>query len=122
MYVADKFSQIGVLLAKDRFVAVLEELAVPAVSLVERYCVTREDAGHDRMERDLARFAEQMSMVAEKSPGVAGSMGVGEHFPYPLYETILVDVITKDEPPLDAAHDDVMKHSFSIETGMTWHK
>ena len=54
MNVADEFGQIGVFPAEGRLIAVLEELAVMVMSLIEDDRMTGEEAGHDRMEGDRA--------------------------------------------------------------------
>jgi hypothetical protein len=122
MYVTDKFGQIGIFLAKDRLIPILEELAVSAVSLIERHCVSCEDAGHDRMERNPACLTEQVCVIAEERPRITRGTGVGKHSPHPFNETVFVNVIPEDQPTFDAAHNDVVEHSFSIKTGMSWHK
>jgi len=46
---------------------------------------------------------------------------VGKHIPHSLNEAALVDVIAEDQPPLDTTDNDMVEHTFRVETGMTGH-
>ena len=60
-------------------------------------------------------------MVAEKRPCVAGSVGVGEYLSHPLDKAVFVALVTKDQPPLDAADDDMVQDAGGVETSMAGH-
>jgi hypothetical protein len=62
-----------------------------------------------------------MSMIAHERPCVTGGAGIGEYLSHTLHKTIFVGIITKDQSSFDAAHNDMVEHSFGIETGMTGH-
>ena len=121
MNVTDEFDEIGVFLAENRLIAVLEELTVTVMSLIEDDRVTGEEAGHDRMEGNRARLQEQMGVIAEERPCVTGGVGVGEYLLHSFDKAVLVDIITEDQSPLDAADNDMVEHAFGVETAMAGH-
>jgi hypothetical protein len=41
--------------------------------------------------------------------------------PHSFDEAIFVDIVAQDQSPVDAPDDDVVEHTFGIESGMTGH-
>ena len=121
MNVADQFGEIGIFLAENGLIAILKKLTMPTVPPVKGNRMTREKPGHDPMKGDRAGLEQQMSVIGEECPCIAGGMGVGEYLPHSFDEAIFVDIIAEDQSPLDTPDDDVMEHAFGIETGMTRH-
>ena len=62
-----------------------------------------------------------MGVIAEECPCITGGMGIGEYLAHTLDKAVSVGIVTEDQSPLDAADNNVVKHTFSIETGMTGH-
>jgi hypothetical protein len=120
MNVADQFGEIGIFLAENGLIAILKKLTMPTVPPVKGNRMTREKPGHDPMKGDPG-LEQQMSVIGEECPCIAGGMGVGEYLPHSFDEAIFVDIIAEDQSPLDTPDDDVMEHAFGIETGMTRH-
>ena len=121
MNVADQFGEIGIFLTENGLIAILKKLTMAVVPLIEGNRMTREKPGHDPMKGDCAGLEEQMSVIAEECPCIAGGMGVGEYLPHSFDEAIFVDIVAEDQSSLDAPDDDVVEHTFGIETGMTGH-
>jgi len=48
-------------------------------------------------------------------------MSGNEYLSHSFDEAIFVDIVTEDQSSLDASDDDVVEHTFGIETGMTGH-
>ncbi len=119
--VADELDEVLLFLRQHRLVAILEQLAVAVMSPVEADCLPREEAGHDGVKRDRAGLQQEMRVVAEERPGIAGRARLGENLTHPLDEAIPVDVVPEDQPPFDAAHDDVVKDSGPIEPSVAGH-
>lgn len=69
--VADELQEIGLLLAEDGLVAVLEQVAGPLVAPVVPDRVGRQKAPHHLCERRLSRPEEQMKVVRDEGEGVA---------------------------------------------------
>ena len=61
-------------------------------------------------------------MIAEERPRVTGGMRIRENFSHPFHEAVFINVITEDQASFNTADNDVVEHSFSIETGMTGHR
>jgi hypothetical protein len=72
------------------------------------------------MEGDGSRLEDEMRVIAEESPGVAGCVGVRKDFAHPFDKAIPVDIVTEDQAPLDTADDDMMENAFGVQTGMAW--
>ena len=121
MNVADELRQIGVFLAENRLVAILEELAVAAMPLIEGDRMAGEQAGHDSMEGDRAGLQEQMRVIAEERPCITGGAGVGEYLPHSFDKAVFVDIIAEDQSPLDAADDDMVENAVGVEAAMAGH-
>lgn len=56
MDVPDKFTQVGFLLAENRFVAVLKQMTVSTVAAVERNSISGQQSPHDGGNRCQACF------------------------------------------------------------------
>jgi hypothetical protein len=61
--IAHQLEQVRFLLAQDRFVAILEEIPVAVMATVEDPCVSRQDASHDRRQRDATRTEQKVHVV-----------------------------------------------------------
>jgi hypothetical protein len=122
MNVTDEFRQIGVFLAENGFVPILKELAVAAMPFVKRDRMTGKETGHHRVEGDCTGLHQDMGVVTEKRPRVTGSVCLVQYLPHPLDKTVLIDLITEDQSPLDAADDDVVEDAGGVETSMTGHR
>ena len=73
MNVADQFFEVGILLAYDGFVAVLEELTCPAIAAVEGNDVPGQELAHEESDTQGTASEEEMGMIREKSPRIARS-------------------------------------------------
>ena len=119
--IADKLGEIGVFLTENRLVAILEELPVTVVLFVEAHGVAGKQTGHDGVKGCPPSLHEEMRVIAEKRPCVAGGMGIGEYLAHPFDEMILVDIITEDQSSFYAADDDMVEDVWGIQTGVAWH-
>ena len=71
MDISDKFKEVRFFLAEDRLVAVLKEVTVTSVALVERDGVTGEKASHQRGNRNGSAAKKEMDVVSEDRPRIA---------------------------------------------------
>jgi hypothetical protein len=65
--VADELGEIGIFLAEDGLVAILKELAVTAVPLIEGNCMAGKQASHDGVERGLAGLEQKMGILPRRA-------------------------------------------------------
>ncbi len=119
--ITNQFDKIGILLAKNRFVPILEELAVTVMSFIKGDGMAGEEAGHDGVERDNAGLEREMGVVAQERPRITGSVGIHEDPLHPFQKAVFIHIITEDQSTFNAANDDMVEHPLSVETGMTWH-
>lgn len=69
MDVPNQLQQIGVLVADDGFVTILEKMAGALVAQVEDHGVAGQQSPHDLGEGALIRPQQQMEVVVEQRPG-----------------------------------------------------
>jgi hypothetical protein len=70
--VTHQLQQIGVLLAQNRFVTILEEHAVSTATAVESYSVAGQQPSHHKRYGNKTRAQEQMYVIAHQCPSIAG--------------------------------------------------
>ena len=121
MNITDELGEIGIFLTENGLIAILKKLAVPAVSFVEGHRMTGEKTGHHLMEGNRTGLKEQMSVIGEKRPCIAGGMGVSDCLSHSFDKTVFVNIVTENQPFFDSTDDDVVECSFGIEAGMTGH-
>jgi hypothetical protein len=86
MDIADQILEIGVLLADNRFITVLKKMTRPVSPAIEGYCIAGKKSCHDRGQGHVTRTDEEMHVVGEKRPCVAGSAGLREERAAPFDE------------------------------------
>ena len=85
MNITDQLKEIGVFLAEDRFIPILEEVAMSPMAAVVGDGVAGEKSSHHRGDRDPARPKQEMNVIRKQDPGIAGSGGLGKNvFPADL--------------------------------------
>lgn len=78
MNVADQLKQIGIFLAGNGFIAVLEQVPRTFVLEIEDYGVAGKQAAHEDGEFCHPRAEEQMEVIGHERPGKAVGAGFGE--------------------------------------------
>ena len=122
MNIADQLKQIGIFLAEDRFIPILEEVAMSPVATVVGDGVTGEKSSHYRCDRDRACPKQEVNVIRKQDPGIAGSGGLGKNVSQPIYKSIPILVILEDSSALDPSHNDVMQSTGSVDTGSSGHR
>ena len=74
------------------------------------------------MQRALAGRQEQVDVVGEERPGVAGRAGLRERVAEDLPERQPVRVVAEDLPPLDAARHHVVQGPGEVDAGEAGHE
>jgi len=76
MDIPDQLQEVRIFFADDGFVAVLEEVPCPFVSLVEGNGVPGHQFPHNLAERSKPGAQEHVKMVRDQGPGVALGLGL----------------------------------------------
>ena len=122
MDIADEFQQIGIFLAQNRFVPVLEQVAHPVVAPIEVYGVTGEQFFHQGRNGNVAGSQQQMEMIWDQGPGEAAGAGFRQKFAQALQKAVIVHLIAKDRLPGDTPADDVVQRAGGVYAGLPGHE
>ena len=113
--------KIIVLIAKDGFVAVLEEMAGAAVATIKIQGVPGEEFSHDRGDARLAALEKDVNMIVHKDPGIDCALplrdGPAESFEEPGF----VLIVSKDVRLVDPSYHDVVQSTWNIQSCLAWH-
>jgi len=109
MDVPDQFQQVRVLLTQDGLVAVLKKMAAAMVAEVIADGVSRQEPLHHGGQRGSARSQQEMKVIGNQGPSIAGGLGFDENFPEAMEEIFPVGITQKDLLPGDSASDDMMQ-------------
>jgi hypothetical protein len=98
------------------------KLSMPPVSMIEPDRITGEKSSHDMGEGRGTGTEQQVCMVGDQGPGIAGGWGFAKNFPETRNKIIPVQVVPENDLTLDPPDDDVMEGSGRINSGLSWHK
>jgi hypothetical protein len=121
MDVSHQLEEIGILLAENRLVPIMKEVAVPPVPVVEDDGVTREKTSHHGGDGHATRLEKQMDMVRHESPSETGCSGLLKDSPESVDKRPPIRVIGKDLPAFDSPKDDMVKSARGVNTSLAWH-
>ncbi len=121
MNVSDKFSEIEVFLADDRFITVLKKLAVAFVPAVEGNGIPRQQFPHERREAISIGSQEKVGVIGHQDPGVTEHVSLGNKRGESVDEVFVVFFVSEDFSSFDSPDDDMMENSRGIEAGLPWH-
>ncbi len=119
--VADEFPEVHLLFTEHGLVAVLENLAVPFVPLVESDDIARKESPHEVGDTRGAAPQKKMGVVGHEGPGVAGCTCLRQEGGQPDDEVVPFPGIPEYVPSLYAADHDMMEGACCIETGLSRH-
>jgi hypothetical protein len=120
--ITDQLKEIGVFLAEDRFIPILEEVTMSPMAAVVSDGVTGEKSSHHHGDGDRACPKQEVNVIRKQDPGIAGSGGLGQNVSQPTYKSIPILVILEDSSALDASYNDVMQSTGSVDTGLSRHR
>ena len=118
--VADQVPEVGVCLDDEGLVAVLEEMAVPAMAPVVRLGVAGEEPAHELGEPLGATPEQQVRVVGQEGPGIDRGPGRRGDRAQAGHESLPILPIGHDLPPLDPAEDDVVQGPRGIQPCLSW--
>jgi len=114
MDIADQLQQIGLFLAENGFVAVLEKMPASFMTAVEAHHISGQQATHDRTHRNIAGPDQKVEMIGYQGKGIAGGSGIQQNGTQSFQKIIPVLVIPEDTAPLDPAANDMMQGSWCV--------
>ena len=121
MDVANKLKEVGVFLANDRFVAVLEKMAGAIVPLVEGNGIACQQTAHERGKAGRTAAEKQMEVVGDEGPGIyARSRGFYE-IADSFYKHLAIPVVLEDRTALYTSNRHMVKAAFDIKTWLARH-
>jgi hypothetical protein len=120
--ITDKFEQITLLLAKNRFIAVLEKVAAPLMSPVKADCVPGEYFPHQITQRSVPGTDQEMKVVGEKGPGQALTTGLEQSLFEPAKKIVAVPFAEKNLLTIMAADDNVVDSAGEVDSLMSGHR
>jgi hypothetical protein len=108
MDVANQLQQIGILLAENGFITVLEKMPATLVPTVEAHRIPGEQALHDNRYRYIPGAQQQMEMVRHEGPGVTGGSRFAHNLAKPAEKILPVRVILINPAALNPTADDML--------------
>lgn len=119
--VADQLQKILVLPADDRLVAVLEQMAGAAMSLVEIEGLRSQQALHELRNWRLVAADQKMEVIRDKGEGVDPDAGFSGKPSQPCQEPVPVGVVSIDVAPLDAPGNNVIQETRLVNPRLSEH-
>jgi hypothetical protein len=121
MDVAHQLQQIGILLAEDGFITVLEKMPAAPVSPVEAHRIPGEQPLHDSRYRHIPGPQQKVEMVRHEGPCVTGGSRLSENLTEPTEKILPVRVIPVNTAALNPTADNMLQRSGGINAGSARH-
>ncbi len=109
MDVAHQFEQVGILLADDRFVAVLKKVPRALMAAIEIEGIAGEKSAHEGGQPRGAGAEQQVNVVAHQRPGKAFDPGLDQKFREAMDEASPVGVVPEEVAAVHATNDHVLQ-------------
>ena len=91
--ITDQLQQIRLLLAKDRFIPVLKQMAVPLVPAIMGHRITGKQPAHDRGDWNRASDQQQVEMVRNQRPSKTRCCRFSKDISQPSEKIVTIFVI-----------------------------
>jgi hypothetical protein len=96
------------LLAQDRFIAVLKQVAMTAVSSIEIDGMAGQQPTHHGGYRIAAGAQQQMKMIGDQRPGKAAGFRLFQDLAQPIDKIVTILIIFENFTTLDAANNNMV--------------
>jgi hypothetical protein len=96
MNIANQRQHVGILFAKDGFVAVLEKVASPAVAQIITHGVPRQNPLHDGGQGAAPVPFQEVKMIRNQRPGISARFALSQNSSQAVKEIILVIIAHED--------------------------
>ena len=115
MNVTHQFQQIGILLAKDGFVAVLKQMAMAVMPPIVGNGITGQQTPHHSGNRSVARFKQEMEMIGDQRPSQAARARFSDNGIQAVYEVVAVVIVLEYGLTLNAAANDMVQCAGGVQ-------
>jgi hypothetical protein len=120
--VADKFQEIGILLAENRFITVLKQMTMTIVSSVEGHSIARQESSHYRRYGYRACKKEEVDVGGDQGPTMTTCRGLFKNTTDTIEKIVTIFVIVEYLFPFYSSDNNMMNRSGSVYAGLTGHK
>jgi hypothetical protein len=115
MDVSHQLQQVRLLMAEDRFVPIMKNLADPSMPPVESSGISAQQPLHDGLDRRATGPQQQMEMVVNPRPTVTNPLGFFQHTPKTTNELLSITIVSENLPALDSPADDVVQRPRCVD-------
>jgi hypothetical protein len=122
MNVADQLQKIGILLANNLLVKILEEMAHTVVATVEVDGIPGQQTPHETRQFDFTATHQHVGVIREQRPRVTVHTGFQQQFAEPLQKAVTVMIVNEDVATFNAADHDVLQKTRAVEAGGAGHR
>jgi hypothetical protein len=106
--VTNQFQQVRLCLAEDRFIPVLEKMALPPVPQVETDGVARKQSLHYRRKGGCSCSEKKVKMIWNQCPGITGCVRLRQYLAQAVQKIISIRITQEDFSPCDSPCDDMV--------------
>ena len=114
MDVADEGEEVGIFVAKNGFIPVLEKVAGAAVATIKVLGIPGEELSHDGGDAVLATLKEDVNVIVHENLGKDRAPGFGNVLAEPFEEFALVLVVIKYLGLVDPSHHDMVQGAGNV--------
>jgi len=102
-------------------VTILKKLSATTMTTVKVHCMAGQQPAHNSGNRASIRSQQKVKMVGNQDPGKTFCAGFREYLSKPIQKIDPVGIIFKYISALNPSYNNMMKGSWSINAGFTWH-
>jgi hypothetical protein len=121
MNVSYQLKQVDILLAQDRFKAILEKVAMSAVRSIVPLGVAGQKTTHDSGDRHRSCSQKKVKVIGNQRPCITEGLRLLENFPKSFQKVVPVRIATKHCPTFNSPDHDVVQGTSSIDSRSPWH-
>jgi hypothetical protein len=122
MNVAHQLQKIRILLAQNRFVAVLKQVACAAVPSIKTPRISAQKPAHNAGNGGISGPQQKMKMIGHQRPRVTRGLRLHQNFLDPFEKIAPVGVRPKDLPALNPPANYMVQCTWSVNAGFPRHK
>jgi len=90
-------------------------MAKPLVAMVEADYVPGKYSPHQSSDGNFPCTEEEVSMIWQKCPGIAGRLGFQQNSPQPFKKILTISIVPEDVSTLNTPDNDVVQNSESVK-------
>jgi hypothetical protein len=108
MNIAHEFQKVGFFLAKNGFKTVLKQMAKAASAAVKPDGIPRQQASHNRRNRNIPGAQKQMKVIGHQGPGKASGLCIQQDLAHPVKKVIAVGIPVEYLPAFNPANHNMV--------------